>query len=242
MLFVLLLGGASVASADFVKEDSRFALHRTATTTKVATICTTANPNTLLIPCTEYAVSGPVGYSLIYMVVGQAGEGILGVSFGIDYNGRAGQMNGIDPSLISYTACHDGLDFTNGFDLDGSGTVEPEEEWPAPRGGTRITWSTCQNTDIAGMGAHAVMGALTVYAYAEDVIRLTPNNNLDSGPELNVVTCGGAEVKFLEIVAPSLVDDVLPRVHLGGAMDQGYTPCGIIPARPTTWGKVKSLY
>jgi hypothetical protein len=41
-------------------------------------------------------------------------------------------------------------------------------------------------------GVHAVAGAFYVYAYSADALTVTPNNNLDSGPELAVADCMAA--------------------------------------------------
>jgi hypothetical protein len=243
---LLLVGAASEAAES--KFDARIALHRTQTTTKATTICNTYSPLAQSLPCTQFTTTAPLGYSLVYMVVGQAYEGILAVSFGIDYNGRGdattgvvGPADGLDPDFNTFTLCADGLPFPNGADLDGDGEVEAHEEFPAPRGGTRITWVSCQNTDIGGIGPHVLIGALQVYAYAEDVMRVTPNNNLLSGAELATATCLNETVQFLPIIDPSLLDMIFGRIHFGGST-QGFTPCGVVATQATTWGKVKSLY
>lgn len=258
LLFTLAgLTLATTAMADIV--DMRIAMHRKdkfSPTKTIANACdspatTTIEPNyspnwnsttTVAdpLPCTDYTVTGPApGPSQIYIVIGQGPAiGISGVSFGIDFNGRAGQQNGVDPSFTSWVACADGLQFPNdgGFG-----------DFPAPKGGTRITWTlpaSCSRQEIGGIGVHAVIGSLYVYAYAEDVVRVTPNNNLLSGAEVVIADCAGVETNLSRILAEAGIDTfaVLGRVHLGGDGSQGYTPCGVVPVADATWGKIKAMY
>jgi hypothetical protein len=237
-------------------DDARFALHRKATTTKDATTCGTYNPNVANLACNGFTTTAPgLGYSLVYIVVGHGPTvGINGVSFGIDYSGRRGQATGIDPAFNSFTLCADGLPFYNGIDLDGNGTVDPlTEEFPAPRGGARVTWVSCVANNIGGFGTQAVVGALKCYAYSPDQLAITGNNNL--GPvaqdkELSVASCDGTETFLFEVQAgnptPRSVFPPFAWYSLMGRVDfgvgTGFNPCLIVPARETTWGKIKDLY
>jgi hypothetical protein len=225
----------SLADAD-VGISSRFALHRKVPTTKVSTVCTTYSPLAENIPCWYYSTSGPVGqYSLVYMVVVQGPlVGINGASFGIDYNGRAGEQQGIDPQWNTWYPCMDGL----GFYSDGG-----FGEFPAPQGGARVTWITCQTHQTPNdWGTQALIGALSVYAYSEDNLKLTPNNNVEPGPELTVALCNGTQCDLLELYPPGAWDGLTSDVHFGGNGSYGWNVCWFDAVAPTTWGKVKALY
>ena len=97
-----------------------------------------------------------------------------------------------------------------------------------------------------GSGVHVVIGCIYLYAYSEDVLRITPNNNLLSGPELAVCNCDDPALDpctyLLDIYPPELHDLLLGRVHFGGDGSQGYTPCGVTPTQRTTWGTLKRTY
>lgn len=248
-LLLLTAAGLVVSSAAMAADitDIRFAMHRKGqfiVSKAIPNLCDNAgtptaepnySPNYDNIPCTDYTLTGPLAGSQIYVVIARDQDGVSGASFGVDYNGRPEPgvpANGIDPDFASWTLCSDGLSFPNdgGFG-----------EFPKPKGGIRLTWNTCATQTVAGK-VHAVTGTFYIYAYAEDVMRLTPNNNLLSGPELAVTNCGGQETKLTDFLSPTLIDAVLGRVHIGGDGSQGYTPCGVVPIEPTTWGKVKTLY
>lgn len=198
------------------------------------------SPNWDNLPCTDYEVmqglqvfKGPD----VFLVVGQAGlVGIAGASCGVNYIPGGGPGNGIDANFATFINCSNGLYFPN----DG-----PNGTWPAPGGGVRLTWEDCQNEVIGGRGVHAVLGAFYVYAYSDDVLELTPNNNLTSGPELAVTACGGGTTDFMQTVDPSLLPAILGRVQFGAGRDGliGFTPCNdIVSTQVTTWGNIKSLY
>ena len=83
-------------------------------------------------PCSEYATEWSLGTgTYIYLVIGQADPvaGIKGLSCGVDYS--ASNL------FVSWNFCGDGLQFPS----DGG-----NGDWPAPAGGNRMTWETCQNT------------------------------------------------------------------------------------------------
>ena len=197
--------------------------------------------------CLSYAVTrgtnefpGPH----VFLVLGQGGGiGFIGASCGIDYDGTGDPVpayngTGISPAFVTFTLCTDGLSFPNGPDNPGP----YEGEFPSPAGGLRVTWSTCQNIDQGGIGVHSTIGAFYVYAYGEDVLRVTPNNNLQSGAELGISTCGGGTTNLLDVFPPEVVGATMGAVHFGGDGSQGYTPCGVVPVLPSTWGKIKQQY
>jgi len=211
-----------------------FTLHAKAHATK--NYCTTGSPNSgTPIPCTSYETKWPTASAAdVYLVVarGTVGLGIAGASCGVYYNSVVGQ--GAD--VYAWYLCAD-LEFTNG--------PVGQPEWPASRGGNRITWvsdTNCQRTEAGTEGVHAVAGAFYVYAYGNDKLAITPNNNLVSGPELAVANCAAAT-------------DYLPFLRAGfvtfsaGGADLGCNPCtepdsecDPVPAEPTTWGQIKSKY
>jgi len=217
---------------------ARFALHakdKFSPSKTVPTVCD-YSPNADNLPCLNYTVERPApGSADVFLIVGQAGSiGVIGASCGIDYSGSPGV--GIDPTFITWTGCADGLEFPNG--------PPGMDEWPAPQGGIRVTWTTCQNQDIPDSGVHATVGSFYVYAYSEDVLEVTPNNNLLSGAELGLSACGGGTTDLLKLVAPEDQQFLVGRVQFGGDGSQAQNPCGItiVPTLPTTWGKIKSQY
>ena len=249
---VLLLTGAMLllaSSAMAAMENVRFALHRKDKFSSTKTIPTQCdNPATSAVEpnyspnydnggagilCNDYTTTGPVlAGSTVYVVIGYPDGGLSGASFGVDYSGSAGV--GIDPNFIGWTQCADGLGFPN----DGG-----NGEFPKPKGGLRITWTlpgSCANQMVNGI-IHAVVGSFYVYAYSADVLRLTENLNIESGPELGVADCAGVTTLMEEIYPASLIDDLVGRVQFGEG-NQGYTPCGVVPARQTTWGNIKNKY
>jgi PKD repeat protein len=139
----------------------------------------------------------------VYLVVAQADAafGIKALSCGVDY--------GAANLFVSWTFCADGLEF-------------PAGSWPAPGGGNRMTWETCQNSTIGSDGVHAVAGVFYVYAYSEDRFEIT-RHNLIFPPELQVVDCSSG--------VTDLPDSALSSVFMGTS-EQGVNPCG--EPSPTT--------
>jgi hypothetical protein len=197
---------------------------------------TTLTPNPL--PCSQYATSGPVGAGTIYVVIGKSGnEGVAGASFGVHY--QNGTNSGIAPAFINFTYCADGLSFPNN---DG---VHPD--FPGQGGGVRVTWNTSNGcppatTQVIGAdGAHAVVGALYVYAYGPDQIQITGNNNLQGNiPELAIANCAGAQVDLYQVWGAAKYLEFCARVDIGGGA--GYNPCAVVPTGNSTWGKIKTKY
>jgi hypothetical protein len=82
-----------------------------------------------------------------------------------------------------------------------------------------------------------------VYAYGNATsFQVTPNNNLLSGiPELAVTGCGTSGTsQLLDVYGPN-ADGAMGRIDFGST-GPGYTPCGVVPSQPTTWGKLKNQY
>jgi hypothetical protein len=96
----------------------------------------------------------------------------------------------------------------------------------------------CQRRVIGTHDVHALIGALGVYAYGEDVFKITPSRYLLSGPELKIADCTFAETSVdtfsVGIVNFGPGDGCNPCISS--------EPCIITPAVPVTWGKIKTLY
>jgi len=211
----------------------RFALHvkpKFTATKAIPNLCAYGPTGVTKTACLSYSVTTTSGVgNEVFLVVGQAGTiGITGASCGVDYEGRSG--TGIDTAFVSFTYCIDGIQFPNDGGLG---------DFPKPLGGLRVTWSTCQSTVIGGSGVHATIGAFYTYAYSPDILKLTPNNNLASGPELAVTQCGGGTTDLLAVLGP-VANGALAKVHYSNGA--GYNPCGVVPTVPTTWGNLKNLY
>jgi len=221
--------------------NAKFALHRKnkfSATKAIPNLCdnpsTTSiepnySPNYTNTPCDQYSVTGPLGASTIYLVIADAGlEGVGAASFGVDYSGNA--TVGIDPRYVTFTPCADGLTFPNS---GGHG------DFPMPGGGVRLTWNTsvsCAKQVIGSYGVHAVVGCFYVYAYSGDVLKITPNNNLQSGPELIVADCQGVTTDLLPIHPGAQADLIMGRVGVADQQLLGFNPCGGL-AMPTPVGQ-----
>lgn len=241
LMAAILVAGLPAALWAVPNENARFALHVKAPLAPGDTtpLCGPGSysPNEENLPCSAYTVTrsqvgewpGPV----VYVMVGHADSvGIEGVDLGIDYTGGAG--TGIDPQWVTWTACTDGLEFRNNG---------PNGEWPAPGGGIRVMWATCQNQVIGSEGVHVVIGALGVYAYSEAVLELTPDYQGEpTGRLLYVRSCDGVTTDLEQLFPWDT--SILPRVQFGGS-GQAWNPCRSntgVPVRQTTWGRIKRQY
>ena len=83
---------------------------------------------------------------------------------------------------------------------------------------------------MGASGVHAVTGALYVYAYTEDVLRLTPNETLQLGPELGTLSCDNVFTNLVDSHRAEDIPRLCGRVHFGGDGSRGYTPCGVTVA------------
>jgi hypothetical protein len=199
------------------QDEAVIALHAKPHADKLINTCASGaapeDPNTQGIPCSDYVTQYPVlAGADVYLVVARADPafGIAGLSCGVAYGPALG--------MLGWTLCAD-LDFPNGG-------------WPLNGGGNRITWDTdtnCQTQAMVTDGVHAVAGAFYVYAYGADVLQITENLNLQTGPELQVADCSSA---------------VTEVSHLSGAVGfdfmTGFNPCNTpIPVEMTSWGAIK---
>jgi len=212
---LLLVGSLAVAlppgAGGGTQDGARILLHVQPPLQNRITACTDSSPIGRGIPCSEFVTAAPdSGAHLVYLVVarGDSAVGIGGVSCGIDYNPEPGQ--GVDVS--TWTLCTQGLEFPN---------AGPFGRWPEAQGGTRITWDeslNCQKRTIGEDGVHATVGFFYVYVYGPDTLRVVPNGNLESGPELAVGDCE-AQVSFLPHEAAGSV------VFSGNGTERGCNPC-----------------
>ena len=160
-----------------------------------------------LPPCNDglssLVVSGQtgVGYTAYVLVLdGSSSDGIAGAAFGIDYGQNL---------YVSQWALCANLQF-------------PGNGWPSAGSGNVVTWlkdSNCQSTPAVGDlddGVTAVIGALYMYAYGEDVFEITRRDYVPS-PDFMVVDCSaqGSTLPF---------PDHAGRVAFGLAAE-GYDPC-----------------
>jgi len=223
LVFVLLAARQTFGGTDI---GPKIALHVTATTTKSTSICSTWSSDVATVPCSGYLVQGDLRQDLlVYLVIAQADTpsfagGVAGITAGIEYDGRRG--HGVD--VNAWTVCADGLDIPN---------AGPGGEWPASGGGAIITWLNCQESRVGGDGYHAVVGAFSVYAYSADRLRVTPNRNLQSGPQITLANCFAEEFG---------VTDTTLALGSAGFGTSGFNPCHPLPVEPTTWGRLKTKY
>ena len=255
-LFALasLLGVVTLVSPlEAGMENARFALHykpKFVASKAIPNLCdnpaTTSeepnySPNYTDLPCHSYTVSAPLGAGQVYVVIGRAGsDGVAAASFGVTYNGSTGM--GIDPAHVTWTPCADGLSFPSSDGVHGN--------FPQPGGGLRITWNnttSCQTEIFPTGGVHAVVGAFYVYAYSNDALRLTPNNNIPGGPEAAVSNCAGVTTDLIDIWGLRCIPVIMGRIDFG--IGSGYNPCFIdqypcltTPVTPSTWGTLKAKY
>jgi hypothetical protein len=229
--------------------DARFALHsKTQVSGKTApAVCpdfaggTNQSPNGLNIACSLYDTHAPLGapsYPLqewAYLMVGQLSPsfGVGGVSFGVNYP---------SPTLYVGESAEWGLVYC----ADGNTYPSTSPAWPLPGSGITITWLTCSpgvtTKVISPDNGHAVIGKFYVYAYGECTLAMTPNYTKTSGDELDVADCGGINTKLLSLTDPSLWDALCGVIHFGGNGSLGYTPCGVVSTKPSTWGRLKTLF
>ena len=113
-------------------------------------------------------------------------------------------------------------------------------------GSVRISWNlpgSCAIERIGAEGIHAVVGALYVYAYSADQLRLTPNNNLEPGPELTISDCAGNVTDLFQLYGSNVVNQILGRVDLGGGAGYHACPeCFPVSVTRAAWGTLKQLY
>lgn len=177
------------------------------------------------LPCFAFVNQWTVGsgcdvWFVLARVDGSYGNGISGVSFGLEYpQGGSGLFRG------AYTTCSD-LAYPNS---DPAGNLFPDSG-----GGIRLIWSpsdNCQRT-LYPDGVQANLMAVYMYAYAACQMEVTPNRNLASGPEFRVLDCNLVE---RNLVWPQ-------NAGVVGFGTRGYSPCTEVPVKAATWGRLKALY
>ena len=178
---LLVLNTQSFAGAN---DNAKIAIHLADIPTgKAPSICNRAPYPPCNVGQSNLDVQGlvGVGYDLYFLVLdGDTTAGVSGASFGIEYG----------PNLLvgTWTRCAT-LDFPGGP----TGVT-----WPDSSSGNAIAWdydAKCQNTAAAGDssgGVTAVLGALYVYAYGNDVFKLTKREYI-ANPDFDVVDCSAAE-------------------------------------------------
>ncbi len=179
------------------------------------------------LSCNEFVQTWPVHKGAdVYLVVAwaRADLGISGVSCGIRYDPAPGA--GCD--VLGYSSCAD-LEYTN---------AGANGEWPASGGGNRLIWlrtTNCQRTERPACAVHAVAAGFYVYAYGPDQFAVIQNENLETGPEFQVVDCDGPVSSSMEFPTHA------GKVGFGMA---GYNPCTAldVPTVHTTWGRLKNQY
>ena len=196
-------------------EDDYELVHNPATATEEPNY----SPNYQNLPCCYYTTYAPMGSSQIYIVAGhlESGGGISAVSFGIDYTG--GDLE----RFVTFTPCADGEVFFSNDGIHG--------DFPHPGDGLRISWTTCQNKWISPSGVHAVVGSIYLYAYSKAELWLTPNNNVDSNPELILSDCTGTPTDL------STTGPIFPHISPAGLISPaggGDYRSGVVRI-PTGW-------
>lgn len=158
-------------------------------------------------PCSTFPLWNPTGQTyFVYLVAARgSADGFKGLSCGIEYD-PAGQ-SGVE--VNSWSQCSDGLEILY---------AGANGQWPASGAGIRTTWSTCQLNAIAPDDVHAVAGFFYIFAYSDDVMRITPNYVAEPTPELEVVDCALATTVLDSTVS-------LASAEFGGEGSLAYDPC-----------------
>lgn len=101
--------------------------------------------------------------------------------------------------------------------------------------GSIISWdpgTNCQQNVIGSDGVHAIAGVFTVGIIGPSFMTINPNQETEP-KVLSVFDCDGSSTE----VAPAAF------VTFGALGDEGVNPCeAVVPTRPTTWGRMKSLF
>ena len=156
-------------------------------------------------------------------VVEEGQDGLRGVQFGVDHSGST--MPPTDLRIWDWHTCSD--------------AEWPDDTWPSTGGGNTITWVSCNFSRLLTVGAFTV----SAYAPASMAIVGYPATGL-----VKTANCNAAE----EVTNQTVPFDRVGWVSMGGAsrgLDRNGCNPAIescvtqqVPVRPTTWGKVKSLY
>ena len=192
-------------------------------------VCTTGPHSADEIVTEAIAKSdGSAQYSVYVLasprVVANGLDGLKGVQIGIDHSGSTTPPT--DLRIWDWHTCSD--------------AEWPTDTWPNSGAGNTITWVSCNFAPLLTVGAFTV----TAYAPASMAIAGYPATGL-----VKTANCNAAE----EVANDTVGLDRVGWISMGGAargLDRnGCNPAiescvaqPVVPARPTTWGKVKSLY
>ena len=194
---------SSAPALSGTQDDARFALH--AQSVKAGNSCVDSDPTSSGIPCSQYTTEWPVGAAAnVYVVIvqGDAPAGITAAAFGMNYDPVPG--SGVD--VISWTQCSD-VEFLKGG---------PNGEWPAPGSGIWLSWGACNQSVVENEGLHVVAGSFYVYAYDDDLMRVTANEVTLDEPQFVLMDCD-----FMETTLPPST----PGGEIAFGTGSGITPC-----------------
>lgn len=161
----------------------------------------------------------------LLMRTGSGTKGLSGLQLGIDYHGMG---NGTALAMNHWASCSD-LEF-------------PTDDWPAAGSGNTLTWVAPENCQMQPIVA---AGYFYVTAYASATMSVDPH---PASGRLKVAVCTATEVLPDQTLGLDQVGWVsMGRGALGtdtNGCNPAMEPClrGSVPTRPTTWGKIKTLY
>lgn len=146
----------------------------------------------------------------LFVADGDTAFGVSGAAFGISYNGTPNK--GLD--VLGWILCADAE----------YGSAPSGPFWPDDGSGNLIVWdelNNCQKTPAPGdtdAGVTALLGILYVYAYDNDIFRITRRPYI-SPPVIEVTSCGRSATRDT-LAFPQSVG----RVAFGPS-GGGYDPC-----------------
>ena len=191
-----------------------------------ATACTSGPSNTGEIVTEAVARQDGTAQYFVYVLAAPANwpvDGLKGVQLGIDHTGSSQPNSSL--RIWEWRACSD--------------AEWPDDTWPNSGGGNTLTWISCQFDQVLAVGTFHV----SAYAPASMSIAGYPVTGL-----VKTANCDAAET----VTQQTIGFDRVGWISMGGAaqgLDQnGCNPMlescvqAPVPARPTTWGRVKSLY
>lgn len=184
-------------------------------------------PPTAKVPCTRSAARPACGdivtegdlnrgyFAYVLVTDGDATAGLAGLQMGISY--KSALHTGVD--VVSWNLC---------ATLQFSSSTPP---WPAAGSSNLMTWDAttqCQRFEPggAGTGVTAVAGYFYCAAYSADTLRAIPRP-LDGLAK--VADCNSNEDLIDSIFAPAIPSPLGYAVFSAGAVDSGYSPCGVNP-------------
>jgi hypothetical protein len=236
LLASVVVGGLALTALSTVSfagpnANAKIQLHLATTTTKQQCTRAAAHP-----PCTGIVTNGLLYPQLYYAYVlvtdADAGVGIAGCQFGIQYDGP-GPLDGVGVDIDSWALCAT-LEFQ-----------QPSPVWPTSGGGNLITWNAvtvCQRNEPGGPGTGVVAtaGWFACSAYTPACFRITPR---PADGLAKVADCAAAEDNVEGVATPRNPSHLGFVCFSASGTTGGYNPCGLItPVERTTWGALKSTY